>query len=162
MTMETLREDLVTNLAQAKEILGNPLVSTQELATHLLNTMWPTLENIVDEMDELDEGLYSVLNGEQDILQLETGKAFMTFLVSATQLVAALRGRINRDDPQRLALLQAIATFDKLALEVKETLELITVSDEDDDEDAEDDEEAEDGEETDDAGPPAAPEGEPK
>lgn len=137
MSLEQLKIDLKDNIKSLNQL--GALTTAPELVAHLQNTLWPTLESIVEEMEEQDGCIEDLMNGSEDILQPDTGNRIMVTLVAAVTLVNELRARLQ---PHETAQMKAVAEFDRLANDCIATVQEITIPEDDQDpaelEDAED------------------------
>lgn len=148
MSVETLREDLKSNIASLKDLTA--LSPLDDYAKHLKDTLWPFMESMLEQIEDLDGCVEDLLNHAEDILQPETGALFLTVVTGGLGLVGELKKRLGPgDDPKILA---AIAEFEKNANEATAVLTEITipVQDEDEDEDDEEGDEDDDDDEGDD------------
>lgn len=137
MSVETLQEDLKANIAAARDL--NAISSTDDIVKHLQTTLWPFMESVVDQMEDIDGCIEDLLNHAEDILQPETGALFLTVVTGGLGLVGELKKRLGPgDDPTILA---GIAEFEKNANEMTGILTEITIPVEEDDEDGEEDDE---------------------
>jgi hypothetical protein len=137
MSIETLQEDLKANVAAARDL--TVLSSIDDIAKHLKNTLWPFMESMVEQIEDLDGCVEDLLNHTEDILQPETGAQFLVTINGGLGLMGELKKRLGPgDDPKILA---AIAEFEKNANDMIGTLTEITIPVEDDeDPDADEDE----------------------
>lgn len=144
MSIEELHADLVANIAEAKTLTA---MSTQgDVTNHLNNTLWPFLENLVREINDVDEAVGAMYEKSEDILQYDTGREIAVVVGGAIQLIAELEKRAAGDEP----LLKAIQEWRAKAQGVSEILEEITLPEDFDGEEADDDEDEEDDETDDD------------
>lgn len=148
MSIEDLKADLEQNLKEAKALASSMGTTSLDLAKHMVQTMWPFLENVVGELEDLDAGVSDLYHGAEDILQPETGKLFATVIAGAAGLIGELEKRLVLpvDDPYAVA----IREWRTLAAEAGTALTEIVVpeledTDEDDDDEDEDDDETEEG-----------------
>lgn len=144
MSIETLQEDLKANMSAAREM--NAISSVDDVVKHLKNTLWPFMESMVEQMEDLDGCVEDLLNHAEDILQPETGAQFLATINGGLGLMGELKKRLGPgDDPNITA---AIAEFEKNANEMIGTLTEITipVDDEGDDEDGDGDDDDDDDE----------------
>lgn len=162
MSVEELKADLEANTAIIRGLNG-PLTTAPEIVALLQGTIWPFIENVVNELAEVDEGVHDLYSGAEDILQPETGAVFAAIIGGGLGLIAQLEARIAPNDPERQKLKRAIEEWKKMAKEGEEILMEIVVPDdpdeaegddaegeEDDDEDEDDDDD--DGEDDEDGG----------
>lgn len=139
MTMETLESDLKANVAEAARL--SALSSPGDLADHLKNVLWPTLEAIVEEMADMDGVIGDIVTNAEDILQPETGAVLAAVVSGAMAVSTALKLRITREtEPE---LYQVIDELEKNCKEANEILKDV-VLEEPDDPDEEDEDEDED------------------
>ncbi len=147
MSIEDLKADLETNMAQAKVL--NAMSTIGDIAAHINNTMWPFLENVVAEQGEQAEDLLDMYHGSEDLLQPETGALFTAVILGAAGLIGELEKRLVQ--PTDAKLVGAIAEWRRLSEEAGHVLQEIVVipeedgeeADEEGDEDEEDDEDDE-------------------
>ncbi len=147
MSIDDLKADLSTNMAQAK-MLG-PMSTVGDIANHINNVLWPFVENAVNEIEDIDEITSDLYHGAEDILQPETGALFATVIAGGAGLVSELEKRLVQ--PADAKLLAAIREWKRLAAEAGTVLsEIVVVAAEgDDDEEDDDDDEDDDGNEDD-------------
>lgn len=149
MSIEDLKADLAANLKEA-HTLGSGLATAVDIANHLKNFLWPFIENVVSELEDLDEGLGDLYHGAEDILQPETGALFATVVAGATGLIGELEKRLTPADAKILA---GIKEWRRLAKETEAVLQEIVVTpaegedEEEDDEDDDGDDEEDDEDE---------------
>lgn len=138
MSIETLQEDLKANIAHVQSQLG-PLTSASELVAHLQNTLWPFLESLVEDMEQIDGCVDELYHQSEDILQPETGAVFQAMITGGLVIAQELKKRLaaNTED---LKLRKAVGEFEALANQCTGILQEITIP-EDDEEDAEDSDE---------------------
>lgn len=142
MSIETLKEDLKLNLAEVAAL--DPAVDTPTLVAHLKNTLWPTLEAIVDELAEVDDCVADLVSGE-DILQEDTATVFAAVLAGAATVAAALKVRITREaEPQLYKVLTELEGNIAAANEIME--DIVVGADADDEEDDGEEDDADDKE----------------
>jgi hypothetical protein len=120
--MEQLKTDLKKNGDNLSRM--GPLTTTGDLVSFLRDTLWPTIEALVDETAEIDGCVEDILHGAEDILQSETAQLFAGLIVGGVALVAELKKRLRPDETKLLA---AIGEFEQLAGVAREALEEITV-----------------------------------
>lgn len=154
MSMETLRADLKANMQQLAA-LGGPGTTADDIAKHLREVLWPTLESVVDEMESIDGCVEDMLSGSEDILQPETGEKFAAIIVGAAAVATALRSRITREaEPQLSKVIDELLRNCKTGEEI---LEEIVVDADDIDDDETDDEDGDEGDDDEDDSEGATP-----
>lgn len=138
---EQLRADLKANLKNLKTDLGS-LATTQDVCKHLRDTLWPFLESIVDNVEELDEGIIDLAENSGDMLQPDSAAGLKTTLAGSVGLVAQLRMRLKPDwqeTPASRQQMEAMLLEHEKALgEAIEFVDAVTVVERDDDDDDED------------------------
>lgn len=144
MSTEQLKADLRESLATVKAM--DPATTTPaDIVRHLKDTLWPTIEATIDEIDEIDgsvEELTNTLDGESEYLSEGTGAVFAG-IIAAGLAIAGEVEKLAIPEPMK----QAIAEFRTLCRRGAETLEEIVIPDADepgDGDDDNDDEEPED------------------
>lgn len=149
-TIETLQEDLRANMSAAREL--NAASSVGDLAEHIKNTMWPFMEAVVEQVEELDGCVEDLLNQTEDILQPETGAQFVAVVQSALVLMGELKKRLG-PGPDDQKVDAAVTEFFGNANDMIAMLQEITVpvvedgdAEDQDADEAEDDEDDEDEE----------------
>ena len=151
MSLDTLKNDLKLNLAEVSK-LGVEIGATTEtgakidiLVNHLAGNLWPTLEAIVDELDEVDGVVADIVSGAEDILQPETAAVFAAVIASSTTIAAALKLRINKEADAQLY--RVVEELEQNLRQATEIMEEIVIDDgeglDDDDDDDDQDEEEE-------------------
>lgn len=133
MSIETLRADLKANLESLKTMA---LPTADALKSHLVNNLWPFIDAVVDEVDEIDESVEDMVAGTE-VIHTATGEIFTGLIVSGEVLVTELVQRAGND--QRILAL--VREWRELAKQGKDILEEIVIPDPDpepDDEDADD------------------------
>lgn len=149
MSIETLKQDLRENMAQLATLNG--LTSNEDLIKHLRETLWPTLESIVDELEEVDECVADLVSGAEDILQPETAQVFAAVIASAAVVAAALKVRIDpQADAKLMHLVTELEANLKNANEIMQEIVIDDGSDLDEEGDDGDEEEDDDDDESDD------------
>ena len=130
MSLDDLRSDLKRNIVEAKAC------STVEgLRDHMVNTLWPTLEALLDEVDEIDEAVADLVDQNPDYLNPETAAIFAAHVQSSQALSADLRKRAVGDD----VTLKRLDAHDQLSAQVAALLGEITMLPADDQGGADDD-----------------------
>lgn len=139
MSMEQLKADLKESLASVKTL--DPATTTPaDLVRFVKNTLWPTIEAIVEETDEMDASigeLSDMMDGVADVLNHETGTVFAGIIAGGLTLVGEL-DKLAIPPPLKLA----IGEFRTLCKQGAEILDEIVLPESDDDD--EDDDEDED------------------
>lgn len=147
MSLDELRADMSRNAKEAAK-----LTTVAEIRAHLINTLWPFQEALIDVVEEIDDAVAEMVDKTEDYLQAETAGVFAAIVQSSLQMSAELRKRSNGDE----LLVKRIDAHDQLCAQAIELLGEITMIDADDDDDdggADDEDEdgdAEDAEEADD------------
>jgi hypothetical protein len=145
MSLDTLKEDLKLNLAELAKMTPE-LTTPAEIVNHLKDTLWPTIEALVDELAEVDDCVADMIQGAEDILQPETAAVF-TAIVAASKVVAeGLKTRMAAANENNPPLAKVISELEKNLAEGEALLREIVI---DDGESFEDDE-GEDGDDEDD------------
>jgi len=126
MSMEELKADLRRNLTDAAKLEGFSAVGK-----HLVNTLWPFLEALVENVEEIDDAVAELVSQQEDYLQPETAGVILALVEVAGAMAGRLAGAEDDETKQLLAL------HAHLSQEVTSLLEQITLdgSDEDDGED---------------------------
>lgn len=128
MSLDELRDDLRRNAAEART-----LTTIEQVIGHLVNTLWPTIEAVLDVVDEQDGSIRELVDHEEDYLQPETGALFAAVVQSSLQLAAELRKRIGGDP----LLAKLIVNHEQICAEAIQVIGAITMmpaDDEDEDE----------------------------
>jgi len=139
MSMDQLKADLKESVASVKKL--DPATTTSgDIVRLMKDTVFPTFEAIVEEMDEIDQCVADIVDGSEDILTHETGAKLAAGFLSAAVLVDELEKRAAGD----AKLVQAIKEWRALAAECNEIITEVTLDDvEPDDEDEDDDDDKE-------------------
>lgn len=127
MTMPSLRKDMAESAVKL-ETLG-AMSSLEEVVAFLKDTLWPTLEALSEETEQIDGCVEDLLNGSEDILQPETAQVFAAMVVSGRVIAGELRKRLR---PEESALRSTLDEFERMATEATAALEEITIPDDDD------------------------------
>lgn len=135
MSLDELRADLASNIAEAKRI-----TNVQELRDHLVNTLWPFIEAKLDVIDEIDDAVAELVDQQEDYLQPETAAVFAAVVQSSLQLIAVLKPLVPRDNAD---LLQQVAQHEQLCAHAVEVLGAVTMIADDNEESDTDEDEAE-------------------
>lgn len=144
MSMEQLKADLKESVASVKK-LDPVTTSAADIVRLMKDTVFPTFEAIVEEMDEIDQCVADIVDGSEDILTQETGQKLAAGFLSAAVLVDELEKRAAGDTK----LVQAIKEWRALASECNQIIAEVTLDEPDDDDvepDDDDDDEDDDKE----------------
>lgn len=142
MSLDTLKEDLKQNLATLTTM--NELSSVGDVVNHLKNTLWPTLESIVDELAEVDDCVADMVNNAEDILQPETAEVFAAVLAASAVVAAALKPMLDPDkDADMINLVAELERNIKKANAIMQEIVIDDVDPEYDDDDDDDDDDNE-------------------
>ncbi len=133
MSLDELRADLKRNSAEAAKCR-----TFEDLRDHLVNTLWPFQEAVVDVTEEIDDATAELVDQTEDYLQAETAAVFAALVQSSLHLSAELRKHATGDE----ALTKRIDAHEQLCQQAMVTLGEITMipPDEKDEEGDEDDE----------------------
>lgn len=129
MSIPSLQSDLKSNMAALAMA-----TTTEELKIHLQHTLWPFLEALIDELNEIDEAVEEMVDEAPEVLHTESAEVFAALITSGSVLMTELKARAATD--QRI--LRAIREWEQLARQGKEILEEITIPDAEDGEDEDD------------------------
>lgn len=144
MSTEQLKADLKESLATVKAM--DPTTTTAaDLVRHLKDTLWPTIEAVIDEIEDIDgsvEELADTLDGESEYLSEATGAVFAG-IIAAGLAIAGEAEKLALPDP----LKQAIGEFRQLCRQGAEKLNEIVIPDPDDVDEGDEDDDADDDEE---------------
>lgn len=127
MSIETLRDDLKANV-ESLVAIAEP--TPAELKAHLQHSLWPFLEALVGEMDDIDEAVAELAEGAAEVLHTETGALFAGLIAQGRELMVELKQRIGDNMP----LLRKIKAWEALAKQGEEALTDIVVPDDEDEE----------------------------
>lgn len=142
MSLDTLKEDLKQNLATLTTM--NELSSVGDVVNHLKNTLWPTLESIVDELAEVDDCVADMVNNAEDILQPETAEVFAAVLAASAVVAAALKPML---DPAKDAdMINLVAELERNIKKANAIMQEIVIDDVDPEYDDDDDDDDDDNE----------------
>lgn len=153
MSLEDLKADLATNMKEASVMSAGVMANPADLLRHLQNTLWPFLENLVGELEEIDDTVDDMYHSAEDILQPETAQLFATVIAGGMALVNELEKRLTM--PADAQIIAGIREWRRLAGESAQTIAEITVMPQadanqgDDQDDDDDDDDEDDDEETD-------------
>lgn len=152
MPSQDLEPDTERVLADIGELKNDVEVNIQtltgiadigDLTKHLKETLWPTLESIVDRLSDLasvvdtnEEALLELAEDRGDSLTPETSKDVLGVLVVAAYIAEALGQRITPADPPELK--KKLADFQRDLARVTELVQDATLDADDADEDEDD------------------------
>lgn len=131
MSIETLKQDLRDNVAHLNSI--DP--TAPALMGHLQNSLWPFLESLCEELDEMDESLEDVVHQSADVLHTDTAEVFAAIIAGGAVVAAELRKRVGND----AKLLAVIKEFNENLAQGREILAEITLPDAEGEEDSDGD-----------------------
>lgn len=95
MSIEQLKEDVVRNIDDFdKTTFG----SLDDVKTFLKTTMFPLMENMVDEIEQIDSDVADMIEQSEDVLQPETAGIFAAVITQCMGLITALERRLKKDD----------------------------------------------------------------
>lgn len=117
MSLDELRKDLTANVAEASK-----LTSVEGIRNHLVNTMWPFQEAVLNELEEIDDAVAEMVDQTEDYLQPETAAIFASLVESSVGLAQELRAKTTDD-----ITLKRIAEHEKLCQLAMTTLGEITM-----------------------------------
>jgi hypothetical protein len=122
MALEDLQRDVASNRAEAQRLLAadpdNPLVR------HLVNTVWPFQEAMIDELGEQAEALDDAVDQAGDMLQADTAGVFAAVILANQRLCDELDRKLG---PSEVELRGFIVAARQAAVEASELLEDITI-----------------------------------
>ncbi len=128
MALEDLQQDLASNRAEAQRLLAsdpeNPLIK------HLVNTLWPYQEAVIEEIAEQAEALDELQDQTGDMIQAETAGVFAAVILANQRLADELEKKLG---PSEVELRGFIANSRAAARDASELLEEITIPPDDDD-----------------------------
>lgn len=145
MSIEDLRRDLKTNIAEAGKLGGGSVVA------HLRDTLWPFIEALFDEVAEMDGVVGEMVSQQEDYLQSDTATTFVALVQLGRQAVEQLRKRANGEE----GIEKLCSAYDTLAEQTMIMLDQIAIipADEDGELDpADEDEEGDEDEDEDEEG----------
>lgn len=128
MSLEELRADLERNVREARQL--------EDAATraHLEQTLWPFLEALIDQVEEIDDAVGELVEQQEDYLQPQTAAVFAAVVQAGLELAQELKARAG-DDPQ---IVKKIADHDQLCQVAVEVLGQVTLVPAGDDEESDD------------------------
>lgn len=135
MSIEELQTDLKANMEEARALVLDPDTSPTTVSSHLLNTLWPFLENVVAELSEQDDVVTDLIERNGDMLQPETAGIFAAIILGARGLAQAEIKRAGSTTAE-------MATFVALLDEGEQQLSEITIDVDDEDEEEDEDPDA--------------------
>lgn len=139
MTMEALQEDASLIAAKVKTL--NPSTTSGELVRLIKGDIWPFIESLVGEVDEIDTVMAEVTNDEADIIQPETAQQFAVVIAGGLGMVAKVRELSLKDASGNILdaeLANVLATYEAACAQATATLSEITANPDDPDSDEED------------------------
>ncbi len=147
MSLETLKADLKANIAEAKKLSG--MSTIQEVVDHLNTVLWPTMEALVDEVDEIDSCVEDVVHGAPELLHPESGAVFAAVVTGAVTVSQALKARITKEAEP--ALYKVIEELERNCRNANKILDEIVLEESEEDDDEYEDDDEDDGDDEDDA-----------
>ena len=134
MALEDLQSDLKSNRAEAQRLLAsdpeNPLIR------HMVNTVWPFQEAVLEELGEQAEALDDAVDQAGDMLQADTAGVFAAVILANQRLCDELDRKLG---PSEVELRGFIVAARHAAVEASELLEEITIPPHAEDDDIDDD-----------------------
>lgn len=127
MSLAELRADLARNVREAQG------VAEPATRTHLEQTMWPFLEALIDQIEEIDDAVAELVDQQEDYLQPQTAAVFAAVVQAGLELAAELQARAGADP----GIAQKITDHDQLcqaAIGVLGEITMVVGGDEDEDE----------------------------
>lgn len=122
MALEDLQSDFKSNMEAARRLLAadpdSPVVK------HLVQTLWPFQEAVLEEMAEQAEQLDDVIDQTGDMLQAETAAVFAALIVLSGKLAEELDKKLMPSETETRGM---IVKLRELNAEASELLEEITV-----------------------------------
>lgn len=122
--MEELKSDLAANLAEAQRLIA----TGGSTGAHLAQTLWPFLEALVENIEEIDDAVAELVGQQEDYLQPETAAVFAAVIQSSLDLAQELRARALED----ATIAGKIAQHDALCEQAIAVLADVTLIPEDD------------------------------
>ena len=104
MSLAELRADLARNVREAQG------VAEPATRTHLEQTLWPFLEALIDQIEEIDDAVAELVDQQEDYLQPQTAAVFAAVVQAGLELAAELKARAGADP----GIAQKIADHDQL------------------------------------------------
>ncbi len=124
MTLDTLKADLNRiALEELPALAKNP--EPAAIVAHLIDTMYPLMGQLADEIEEIDEAVEDLGADADDILQPESAEALGVVIVEGHVIVAELRKRLSATDDARL--LKVCLQFEEHLKRASEVLEGVYV-----------------------------------
>lgn len=146
MSLDELRDDLKRNAADAGK-----LTTISDIRDHLVNTLWPFHEAVLDVVEEMDDAVAELVDQTEDYLQAETAGVFAAVVQSSLFLSAELRKRVASDGAAADPILKRIDAHEQLCHQALETLGQITMIPPEDDEEEDKEEDVDDQDEGEDS-----------
>lgn len=93
MSLDELRADLKRNIAEAGK-----LTTVAEIRDHLVHTLYPTIEAVVEITEEIDDAVGEMVDQTEDYLQAPTAAVFAALIQSSVAISDELRSRAAGDE----------------------------------------------------------------
>ena len=141
MSIDDLRNDLDRNI---ETLEATTFAGFGDIKDFFKQTMFPLLENVVSELEELDSDISDLVEKSEDVLQPETAGIFAAVITQARKIADALEKRIPPSDANFAKWRASLGAFRQICVKAEEVLIAITVNieEEEPDEDAADDDAA--------------------
>lgn len=127
MSLAELRADLARNARETQAIIE------PATRTHLEQTLWPFLEALIDQIEEIDDAVAELVDQQEDYLQPQTAAVFAAVIQASLELASELKARAGADP----GIARKISDHDQLcqaAIGVLGEITMVVGGDEDEDE----------------------------
>lgn len=122
MALEDLQSDVKSNRDEAQRLLSND--PENPLLRHLVNTVWPFQEALLEEMSEQAEALDEVVDQTGDMIQADTAGVFAAVILANQRLCDELDKKLG---PSEIELRGFLVKAREATREAAELLEEITI-----------------------------------
>ena len=127
MSLDELRADLARNMGDAQRVID------PAARAHLEQTLWPFLDALLDQVEEIDDAVAELVDQQEDYLQPQTAAVFAAVIQASLELAAELKARAGADP----GIARKISDHDQLcqaAIGVLGEITMVIPADEDEDE----------------------------
>jgi len=124
MSLDELCSDLEANQTELEKV---QMFSADDVKKYLASTVWPFLENVVAEIEDLDASLSDLVEKTEDILQPETAGIFAVVIQGCVQVMDELAKRLRPGNAGDQKWKVKLGELRKICNTAAETLQEITV-----------------------------------
>jgi hypothetical protein len=129
MAMDALKDDMKSVAAKIRTL--NPQTSTGELVKLLKGEVWPFIESVASELEEIDISVAEIVEGQDECLQPESAQLFAGIIAGGVGMAAKVRELATKNGGMDEALTKAVDDFEALCKEGAALVDELTVDPED-------------------------------